>query len=80
MPTRALNRYCAWAADAGRGHGHTVEAEGFAQAAMSFVEVWHPAPDDEGEVSVVVLDQASGEQQCFVIDLRASDEQAEKAA
>ena len=73
MSMRKLSRYCAYAADDGRAHGHTLDAEGFAQAAMSFVEVWHPEPDDDGEVTVIVLDQASGEQQCFVVDLAAGE-------
>ena len=69
MSMRKLTRYCAYAADDGRAHGHTVDAEGFAQAAMSFVEVWHPEPDAEGEVTVIVVEQDSGEQQCFVVDV-----------
>lgn len=70
MPTSELSRYCAYAAHDG-AHGHEVEAEGFAAAALTFVEVWHPAPDDGDEVTVIVRDQASGEQQCFVVDLGA---------
>ena len=73
MPTSELTGYCAYAAHDGRAHGHAVEAEGFAEAALSFVEVWHPAPDDGHEVTVIVLDQASGEQQCFVVDLGAGE-------
>lgn len=72
MPTKGPSRYCAYAAHHGRAHGHAVEAEGFAQAAMTFVEVWHPEPDDEdGDLTVIVLDQESGEEQCFVVDLSA---------
>jgi hypothetical protein len=73
MPATARSRYCAYTAHDGRAHGHVVEAEGFAQAAMSFIEVWHPAPDDGHEVTVIVLDQGTGEQQCFVVDLGAGE-------
>jgi hypothetical protein len=69
MPKSALPRYCAYAAQEGRAHGHVVEAAGFADAAMQFVDVWHPQPDDGDEVRVIVRDQASGEEQCFRIDL-----------
>lgn len=70
MPN-VLTRYCAWAAHEGAGHGHVVRAQGFADAALQFVEVWHPRPDDGDLVTVMVLDQESGEQQCFVVDLSA---------
>ena len=71
--TAALARFCAYAAHDGAGHGHTVEAESFAEAAIAFAEVWHPAPDDGNEVRVIVLDQDSGEQQCYVVDLAAGE-------
>ncbi|HEY9219070.1 MAG TPA: DUF5961 family protein [Phenylobacterium sp.] len=70
MPdSTALPRFCAYAVNDGRSHGHSVEAQSFAEAAMAFAEVWHPEPDDAGEVTVIVLDQESGEQQCYVVDL-----------
>lgn len=72
MPTSELSRYCAYAAHDG-AHGHEVEAEGFAAAAMTFVEVWRPAPDHGDEVTVIVRDQSSGEEQCFVVALGARE-------
>ena len=68
-----LTRYCAYAAHEGGSHGHAVEAESFAEAALAFVEVWHPEPDDGDKVTVIVLDQATGEQQCFVVGLSAGE-------
>lgn len=69
MPTTELARYCAYAADDQRAHGHAVEAASFADAALQFVEVWHREPDDDRTVRIIVLDEASGEQQCFVVEL-----------
>lgn len=76
MPTAAANRYCAWAAHDGRAHGHEVEARSFADAAAQFVEVWHPAADDGHAVRIIVREQASGEEQCFVVDLGAGELEA----
>jgi hypothetical protein len=69
----ALVRYCAYAAAEGGSHGHHVEAASFAEAALQFVEVWHPEPDADSHVTVIVCDQESGEQQCFVVDLSARE-------
>lgn len=74
MPeTAALLRFCAYAAHDGRGHVHAVAAEGFAEAAMQFVEVWHPQPDDGEQVTIIVLEQESGEQQCYRVDLAGGE-------
>lgn len=75
MPKTVLSPYCAYALD-DRTHGHVVEAASFAEAALQFIEVWHPHPDDE-EVRVVVLDQVTGDQQCFVIELAGDEPSAE---
>ncbi len=52
-----------------RDHAHEVHSDSFEAAALAFVEDWHPAPDDEGDVSVLVRDQATGREQCFRIDV-----------
>jgi hypothetical protein len=49
--------------------GRLVEGASFLDAALSFVEVYHPAPDADDEVSLTVEDCATGERQCFRIDL-----------
>lgn len=53
----------------GRGSGHVVEGAGdFHDAAILFAETWAPA-DPAGEVSVIVKDCDSGEEQCFIVHL-----------
>lgn len=52
-----------------RDHAHEVQGPSFEAAALAFVEDWHPQPDDDGDVSLVVRDQQTGREQCFRIDL-----------
>jgi hypothetical protein len=52
-----------------RSHAHEVHGASFEEAALAFVEDWHPAPDDDGDVSLVVRDQQTGREQCFRIDI-----------
>lgn len=67
-------RFCAYAVSEGPSRVHDApEAEDFAEAALLFTEVWHPAPDEDGEVSIIVIDRETGEQQCFTVDLGAGE-------
>ena len=51
-------------------HGaHRVSGASFEDAAMTFVEIWHPAPDSDGEVSVIVQEDDTGRRHCFRIDM-----------
>jgi hypothetical protein len=50
-------------------HGRRLDAAGFEAAALAFVEAYHPGPDVEDTVSLIVEDSATGERQCFRIDL-----------
>jgi hypothetical protein len=68
MPDRA---YCVHAVHDKRAH--EVQGASFEEAALAFIEDWHPAPDDEGDVSLVVRDQLTGREQCFRIDLGAGE-------
>jgi len=53
---------------------HPVEgAQGFEEAAVLYVETWAPAVDDEGEVALIVVDPATGERQCFTLDLQTGE-------
>jgi hypothetical protein len=72
MPT-APHRYCVHAAHDGPGAAHRVEGRSFEDAAMTFVEIWSPAPDTDGEVSVIVREAEGGREQCFRIDLSSGD-------
>lgn len=51
------------------GRGRVVEGEGFEDAALAFLEAFHPAPDAHDAVSLVVEDCDSGERRCFTVDL-----------
>ncbi len=51
------------------GPGQVVEGLSFEDAAVSFVEAWHPPADAEGDVSVIVRDHASGHEHCFLVDV-----------
>lgn len=50
-------------------HGHSVDAVSFEDAAVAFVELWHPPVDADNEVSVIVREADSGVEHCFRIDL-----------
>lgn len=65
-PTRA---YRVHALDEAASHAHSIDGASFEDAALSFIEDWHPAPDDDGDVTVIVRDQETGREQCFRIDL-----------
>lgn len=51
--------------------GRRVEATGFEDAALAFVESHHL--DDTAEVSLMVEDCETGERQCFRIDLSTGE-------
>ena len=61
--------FCVHALDDTRNHAHEVRGASFEEAALAFVEDWHPRPDEEGDVSLIVRDQQTGREQCFRIDL-----------
>lgn len=67
MPTTD-RAYCVHALHDAR-HAHEVKGDSFEAAALAFVEDWHPAADDEGDVSLIVRDQETGREQCFHIDI-----------
>ncbi len=58
-------------------HGHEtacsravlVDGQGFEDAALRFVEDFHPSADGDDTVSLIVEDCGTGERQCFTIDL-----------
>lgn len=61
-----------YAAHDGQNHCHAIEGQSWEDAALAFVEAWHPAADTDGEVQVIVRDDA-GREQCFRIDLSSGD-------
>lgn len=64
-----VRRFSAHAAHDHRAQTHDVFGVSFEDAAFDFVERWHPAPDDDGEIQVMLEDCETGERQCFRIDL-----------
>lgn len=52
---------------------HRLEAAGFEDAAVAFVELYHPPADASGEVSVLVRDLETGVQHCFQVDTGDGD-------
>ena len=68
------HRFVAHARGEPRHSEHVVPgAAGFEDAALRFTEHWSPAPDNKGEVSIIVTDRTTGQQQCFVVDLDGGD-------
>ena len=51
------------------GGRRVVSGTSFEDAALAYLEACHPPPDAEGDVAVIVRDQASGCEQCFRIDV-----------
>ncbi len=47
----------------------SVEGDSFEAAALAYLEECHPPADAEGEVVVIVRDQAGGGEQCFRIEV-----------
>ena len=68
--TDSGRRYSAYDNSEARHHAHTVDASGFLDAALTYVERWGGAHE---QVSVTVVDCETGEQQCFRIDLEAGE-------
>ena len=72
--TPSPSRFVAHARGEPRHSEHRVpEAASFEDAALRFTEHWSPAPDAQGEVSIIVTECTTGEQQCFVVDLDAGE-------
>ena len=62
-------RFCVQGVAATAQRSHLVEGVSFEDAALHFVEDHSPAADDGDEVSLYVEDMATGERQCFRIDV-----------
>jgi hypothetical protein len=61
-----LRRFCAYCSTAeGYSAPLRLEAPDFHDAAVHFAEHWH----GDGELGVLVIDEESGEQACFSLDL-----------
>jgi hypothetical protein len=50
-------------------HCRAIEGADFEEAALTFVHDWTPPGDEDGQVSVIVIDQETGREQCLCVDL-----------
>lgn len=61
-------------------HCRQISGIDFQDAALAFAHDWSPPADDEGQVSVIVVDEDTGRQQCLCIDLAEDQARPCKAA
>jgi hypothetical protein len=52
---------------------HLIEGTTFEDAALHFVEDFHPAATADDAVSLIVEDCETGERQCFRVDLESGE-------
>jgi len=66
---RPTRRFSVHAFQEARGRAWLMEGVSFEDAALAFLDACHPPPDADHQVSLIVEDCDSGEQQCFRVDL-----------
>ena len=65
--------YCVHASADEVARPHRVDAKSYVDAALTYAERWLPADGLDGEVTLHVQDEGSGEEHCLVIDLRSGE-------
>lgn len=65
--------FCVRQAAEASARAHVVTGVSFEDAALHFLEDHHPAADEDDEVSLYVEDLATGERQCFRVDLETGE-------
>lgn len=73
MPLIEARRFAIHSHAAASSRAQLIEGAGFADAAIRFVEEFHPAADAGDAVSLTVEDCDTGERQCFTIDLASGE-------
>lgn len=68
MSNSPSRRFAVHEASEDRARGHAVEAASFEDAALEFLEAWHPQADDHGDVTLVVTDCETGREHCLRVD------------
>lgn len=68
MPQSQARRFAVHEASEDRARGHTVEAKSFEDAALEFLEAWHPHADPDGDVTLVVTECETGREHCVRVD------------
>lgn len=66
-------RFCVHGVAEAASRAHVVEGLSFEDAALHFVEGYHPVADADDEVSLYVEDLDTGERQCFRIDMETGE-------
>ena len=71
MTPQTTRRFSVHARHIDAHHARMVEEPTFEAAAVAYVEDFHPTVTDEGDISIIVRDVASGHEHCFRIDLES---------
>ncbi len=69
----APRRFSVHSADEAPSRSHAVDGVSFQDAALHFIEHFHPAADADDEVRLFIEDCESGERQCFRVDLMSGE-------
>lgn len=68
--TASARRFVVHAAHQGRSREHAVDGCSVEDAAVAFVETWHPpADEDDGEVTLIVTECETGVEHCLRVDV-----------
>lgn len=73
MPTDRARRFAIRSHDTASSRAQLIKGASFEDAALRFVEEFHPPPDDDDAVSLIVEDCETGERQCFTVDLATGE-------
>ena len=69
MPSPLSRRFAVHEASEPRARSCTVEADGFEDAALAFLELWHPQADSGDEdVTLIVTECETGREHCLRVD------------
>lgn len=69
MTAQTTRRFSVHARHIDAHHARMVEERSFQEAAVAYVEDFHPTVTGEPDISIIVRDVASGHEHCFRIDL-----------
>ena len=72
-PVSDIRTFHVFAAQDGGRHGHDIEGMSFEDAALTFVETFHPPADADGDIDVIVIAADNGRQQCFRVDVGSGE-------
>jgi hypothetical protein len=73
MPKPAVRAFRVHARHIDTHHARLVKETSFEAAAISYIEDYPHAPDDEEEISVIVRELGSGHEHCFKINFETGE-------